>query len=169
MELGVRVILVGRTGLDARLRLDPAVEMIRVKSTLEAIGELSDPIDEHSPKSAVVIVGPDATPEPGATGNGRDTSQEFVRGLRLVDPDVRVLRSVANGHAEALEAAPAPFDGVVNADVSAEALRAMVHRQAGHGAPRQHAPPPPLGAEPKPAREPGADEPAGPGALPDPH
>ena len=31
-EAPLRVILVGRTGLDAKLRLDPAVELVRVKT-----------------------------------------------------------------------------------------------------------------------------------------
>ena len=55
-----RVILVGRTGLDQSLRRDADIELIRTRETIEAIGELGDPIDHESPAQAVVIVSPDA-------------------------------------------------------------------------------------------------------------
>jgi hypothetical protein len=131
--------------------------MIRVKSPLEAIGELSDPIDERSPKSAIVIVGSDAALEAG-TGNGRDGTDEFVRGLRLVDPRVRVLRTL--GRSELGEGQGwSHFDGVIDPEAGAEALRAIIHRKdalgadpgsSGSGSPLR-GPALPLGAEPKPA------------------
>lgn len=168
LRLDVRVILVGRTGLDARLRLDPAIEMIRVKSPLEAIGELSDPIDERSPKSAVVIVGAEAIPETSGNGAGHDASDELVRGLRLVDPRVRVLRTVGKARPGIAEQnGCAPYDGVIDPDLTPEALRALVHggahagaggAMAGPGArqesntPESHGPP--VGAEPKPGLRP---------------
>jgi diguanylate cyclase (GGDEF)-like protein len=180
LGLDVRVILVGRTGLDARLRLDPAVEMIRVKSPMEAIGELSDPIDERSPKSAVVIVGADAALDPSGNGSGRDGSDEFVRGLRLVDPHVRVLRTGSATRADGAERnGVAPFDGVVDPDLSSEALRNLIHGNGAEGpggVPAVGVPglisgpglevTPPLGAEPKPGTRPvhveyGSPEPPG--------
>ena len=45
----IRVILVGQTGLDAALRRDPAIELIRSRTPLDAIGELADPIVDTSP------------------------------------------------------------------------------------------------------------------------
>jgi diguanylate cyclase (GGDEF)-like protein len=114
-----RVILVGRTGLDGRLRLDPHVELVRVKTALEAVGELSDPIDSGSPAKSVVIIAPDA--EPGKQKAAREgASADFVAALRRVDPKVRVLR-LENG-----EVGNGDFDGQVNAAGSAEAIRAAV-------------------------------------------
>lgn len=80
-----RVILVGRTGLDQTLRRDPQIELIRCRDTIEAIGELGDPIDHESPDQAIVIVAPDAI---------EDTARErkqLINALRLIDPAVRVL------------------------------------------------------------------------------
>lgn len=184
MGLDVRVILVGRTGLDARLRLDPGVEMIRVKSPMEAIGELSDPIDERSPKSAVVIVGADAALEANGNIAARDTSDEFVRGLRLVDPRVRVLRTGASRAEGGERKGVAPYDGVVDPESSAEALRALIHGSgAGPEAARNgtgplvgsisgpglEMPPVPLGAElkPEPRAVPDAGIPEEPGRAPE--
>lgn len=79
-----RVILVGRTGLDQTLRRDKHIELIRTRDTLDAIGELSDPIDTQTPDHAAVIVAPDADP-------GADERSGFIDALRLVDPHVRAV------------------------------------------------------------------------------
>src|SRR5262245_65583798 len=52
----LRVILVGRTGLDAALRLDPQIELVRVQTPLEAVGELTWPVDASAASRAVVVV-----------------------------------------------------------------------------------------------------------------
>src|SRR5262245_2825714 len=83
-ELEVRVILVGRTGLDAKLRLDPGLELVRVRTSLEAIGELSDPIDDESPRACVVIFGEDG-------GEETDPPESVLKGLRMIDPAVGVV------------------------------------------------------------------------------
>ncbi|MFG0245114.1 MAG: GGDEF domain-containing protein [Phycisphaerales bacterium JB052] len=80
-----RVILVGRTGLDQTLRRDAQIELIRCRETIEAIGELGDPIDHESPSQPVVIVSPDAI------GDEPRERKQFVNALRLIDPTVRVL------------------------------------------------------------------------------
>ena len=80
-----RVILVGRTGLDQALRRDDEVELVRSRDSIDALGELSDPIDESSPARAVVIVSADAEPAGDELG-------AFLAALRRVDPFVRVLR-----------------------------------------------------------------------------
>ena len=56
----MRVILVGRTGLDGALRLDPAIELVRVPSPLEAVAELASPLIEPGSDRSVVVVGEDA-------------------------------------------------------------------------------------------------------------
>ncbi|MAO23032.1 MAG: hypothetical protein CMJ35_11450 [Phycisphaerae bacterium] len=80
-----RVILVGRTGLDQSLRRDAQIELIRCRETIEAIGELGDPIDHESPSQPVVIVSPDAI------GEETRERKQFVNALRLINPSVRVL------------------------------------------------------------------------------
>lgn len=80
-----RVILVGRTGLDQALRRDANIELIRCRETIEAIGELGDPIDHESPAQAVVIVNADALEDEPMQ------RKRFVNALRLVDPGVCVM------------------------------------------------------------------------------
>jgi diguanylate cyclase (GGDEF)-like protein len=80
-----RVILVGRTGLDQALRRDAGFELIRARDTLDALGELSDPIDESSPRRCVVVVSADAEPA------GEELTN-FLSALRRVDPQVRLVR-----------------------------------------------------------------------------
>ena len=114
IESPTRVILVGRTGLDAKLRLDPRLELVRVTSPLEAVGELSEPIDTADPWPSVVFVADDvAQREPGVG-----------RAAHEVDPKVRVYR-VGQGPAED------GYDGCVGLDATAEALRQMVHAVQG--------------------------------------
>lgn len=95
-----RVILVGRTGLDGALRRDPAIELIRASDSLDAIGELSDPIDDESPRASVVVVAPGAEP----AGEERGA---FLEALRRVDPGVRVLRAAGGD-------APEGYDGAID-------------------------------------------------------
>ncbi len=117
----LRVILVGRTGLDARLRLDPGMEVIRARTALDAIGELSDPIDDRSPAAAVVVVAPDAEPPVNGDSASRgDNLPNFLAGLRHVDPGVRVFR-VGAGSAQA-----GLYDGVVDPSATAQTLREML-------------------------------------------
>lgn len=80
-----RVILVGRTGLDQLLRREASIELIRTKDTIDAIGELSDPIDTQSPAQAAVVVAASIEPSDDELG-------EFIESLRLIDSQVRVLR-----------------------------------------------------------------------------
>lgn len=91
-----RVILVGRTGLDQTLRRDPQIELIRCRDTIEAIGELGDPIDHESPEQAIVIVAPDAIED-----SARERKQ-LINALRLIDPAVRVL--IVGDHAGEFDA-----------------------------------------------------------------
>ena len=134
-QLDVRVILVGTTGLDAALRLDPGIELVRVRTPLEAIGELSSPIDDHSPERAVVVVASDVekslgdqdptTGGPaagnGVTGGGSARIGDFVRGLRLVSPNVVVLGMGRGG----IKPPPA-YDATIAQDLPAETLRRVV-------------------------------------------
>lgn len=123
----VRVVLVGKTGLDGRLRLDPDVELVRVRTPLEAVGELSEPVTGASSLRSVVIIAPDADPavRRGPEGPQEDHARagEFLAALRHIDPAVRILRlETTEGDAPIR----AGYDGVVRADSPADSLRAEV-------------------------------------------
>lgn len=105
-----RVILVGRTGLDQALRRDDEVELVRSRDSIDALGELSDPIDESSPARAVVIVSADAEPAGDELG-------AFLAALRRVDPFVRVLR---------VGGMRPGYDGSLDREADAEAMRAVL-------------------------------------------
>jgi len=123
--MDVRVILLGRTGLDASLRLDPSLELVRVRTPLEAIGELAHPMDPLGPARAVVVVAPtvDGLLGEGAADEAR--VDEFVSALRVAHPGVVVL-GVQNGHP-----APASFDAGLRADATGDSLRAAVRWRPG--------------------------------------
>ena len=126
----VRVILVGRTGLDAALRLDPGVELIRVQQPLEAVGELASPVDASSPLRSVVVLSPEvewALRQPN-NGHGREAIEDFVRGLRVADPGVVVMGVIRNGSGDSPRGTP--LDGTIAADLSSEMLRAAIRQQA---------------------------------------
>ncbi len=79
----VRVVLVGRTGLEQMLRLDRSVELARVREPMHAIGELAEmsaPVDAR-PATVVVTAGAIAQTD----------LQAFRDALRSVDEEVRVI------------------------------------------------------------------------------
>ncbi|MBX9738143.1 MAG: GGDEF domain-containing protein [Phycisphaerales bacterium] len=129
----MRVIVVGRTGLETSLRRDDGIELIRAGNVLDAIGELNDPIDRNSPAQAVVIIGPESEPElVGLTTHG------LVSALREIDPRVRVL-GVARAET-ASRGGPPPLpqvggsvsalDGRVSTACDGNELRELVLRQS---------------------------------------
>ncbi len=129
----LRVILVGRTGLDQTLRRDRRIEVIRARTPMDAIGELSDPIDGQSPTRTIVIMAPDTEPSP-------DELPGFVQGLRIVDPHVRVARVDGDGSP--------PYDAIVHRGADADDLRLVFDQSLAQ--PEQEAPP-----EAAPPEEPG--------------
>ncbi|MBX3380803.1 MAG: diguanylate cyclase [Phycisphaeraceae bacterium] len=114
-----RVILVGRTGLDAKLRLDPDLELLRVRNPMEAIAELADPIDDQSPARAVVVFGEGSTP--GAGERADESMKAVIEGLRLVDPAVGVMAT-----APATDAIAQSVDAILDAARSAEEIREQI-------------------------------------------
>jgi diguanylate cyclase (GGDEF)-like protein len=113
-EASLRVILAGRTGLDAALRKDTSIELLRVKTPVELIGELSQPIDDQSPSDAVVIIGPEVEEKVEAA--------DMVTALRMISPRVRVLVSTATSPTQV------GFDGVIRPDATLEAFRELLRR-----------------------------------------
>ena len=104
----IRLITVSLPELDDALRRDRGVELVRAPDAYGALGELSDPIDESSPRDAVIAI------PVGALAPNR--AAEFVRAARRIDPGVRV---VAVG--EATEAGA--FDEVITLTGSEPPLR----------------------------------------------
>lgn len=152
----LRVILVGRTGLNAKLRADPALELLPVRTALEAIGELSDPIDATSPTSAVVIVGSDAAAAASKAAGPKGSLADFINGLRKVDPNVRVLKA-ADGESNGDIAGV--YDGVVRSDQSAEEIGRRIRAILGTPALRAGSSPvapPRTGSTPRAIEVPGS-------------
>lgn len=110
----VRVVLVGRTGLDAALRVDRSVELLRADSALDAIGELADPIDDTSPRAATIVLGPGSI-EP-------ERASAYVEAVRTLEPDVRIL-SQGNQPVDGLDGHIAPG---MDAQAVRRAVRPMV-------------------------------------------
>lgn len=126
----LRVILVGRTGLDARLRLDPAVELVRVKSALAAVGEVADAADRSA--RTVVVVAPDAEPESRSDADDElDHPAEFLRAVRTLNPGAKVVRlSGASGAGDSADI----YDAVVKSDATTQTLRALFGPASMNGA-----------------------------------
>lgn len=124
-----RVILVGRTGLDAKLRLDPDMELLRVRNPMEAIAELADPIDDQSPARAVVVFGEGSTPGVGERVD--ESMKAVIEGLRLVDPAVSVMAT-----SPAPESIAQSVDAILDAGRSAEEIREQIRapKQAARSA-----------------------------------
>lgn len=115
-----RVVLVGRTGLDAALRLDPRLELARVRSLLDAIAEVAA-YNLEAGQEACVVVAEDIAGD--ALGTGR--WERFLAQLRAQSPSARVLVCTGS-HARWPGAS-----GVLNPAMSAESLRESVAKQSG--------------------------------------
>ena len=88
----LRVVLVGRTGLDSTLRLDPMIELVRVGSALEAVGEVASPPPGTSPARTAVVISHDAEAELNEkSAQSHEHLADFVASLRLADPHAVVL------------------------------------------------------------------------------
>lgn len=97
----------GRTGLDQTLRRDAQIELIRCRDSIEAIGELGDPIDHESPAQSIVMISADAIED------DTQSHKQFINALRLIDPGVCVLRVARNA---------GEFDGCVQQSQSLSEL-----------------------------------------------
>ena len=114
--LRARVVLVGRTGLDAKLRLDLDLELIRSRTALEAIGELGNPVGGPAERT-FVIVGHDAD-----IGGRTGSAAEFVDAVHRVVRGARVLVLDDLNH-PGIDA----YEGVVDPSMSTARLRSLIH------------------------------------------
>ncbi|MBY0112808.1 MAG: diguanylate cyclase [Phycisphaerales bacterium] len=160
------MILVGRTGLDAKLRADPDLELLRVRNAMEAIAELGDPIDELSPAQAVVVFGEGATP--GLEPRADESLSDAVAGLRLVDPGVAVLATTPLPATllAALDGAVDP--GADSEDIADQIRAAGTLPEAPLQAPLQSPAQPPTKSAPEQATQPAASHPQAPATAPKP-
>ncbi|MCE7974668.1 MAG: GGDEF domain-containing protein [Leptolyngbya sp. PLA1] len=115
------MVLLGRTGLDAALRLDPGIELVRVKTPLEAIGEVANPIDDQSPARAVVVVGTKVK----ELEERPESAADFVSSLRVAHPGIVVI-GVQNGLV-----LPSAFDAGLDPGASPEMLRLAMRWSPG--------------------------------------
>jgi diguanylate cyclase (GGDEF)-like protein len=113
---GCRVVLVGRTDLDGSLRHDPGVQLARVRTPLDAVGEFAAISDPADPRPAAVIVGPGELPLPDAG--------EFASALKAIDPEVRVI-----GMGD-LNGVTSAFDATLPVRADAGALRRALYPDA---------------------------------------
>lgn len=91
-ETRVRIILVGKTGADAALRLNPNFEVARANTPLEAMGEVAHPMGHVA--RTVVVLGDDvlaALQANPASEAGCDRTADFVACLRRLDASLVVL------------------------------------------------------------------------------
>lgn len=131
-SLNLRVILAGKTGLEATLRKDPGIELIRARTALEALGELSEPIDAESPDRTVVIVGTDVAKTV--------VSRELTAAIKVLRPDTTTLLAIEGGGQDP------SFDGTIPPGSDHVALRSVLSGKTAPTAARQPAKP----AKPEP-------------------
>lgn len=119
-----RIVLVGRTGLDGVLAAPSSTELVRVRSGMDALGEVSawkrngNPIEGEQ----VVVLGEAIDADPSLL-----RARRFVEALRRLDPEVRVLAVGRPLHDEG-EGAEA-FDGWLDIDDPAYSSRVLLQGQ----------------------------------------
>jgi diguanylate cyclase (GGDEF)-like protein len=128
-SIDLRIVLVGRTGLDGRLRLDPRVELLRAANPLDAVGETAEAARHAGDGPVVVVVSAASDPgAPPAPGRAEDLGKrrEFLAALRRSGPQVRILYLDDHGHA------PDGYDGTLKPDAGADVIRAVLNGRAGN-------------------------------------
>lgn len=108
----LRVVLLGRTGLESTLRDDASIDMIRARSALEAVGEVASPPAAVRAYPVVVVVGQGGEPTAQAP--------EFLAALREANPSVRVVRIGAPAIDGSL------YDAILDDGVTCASLRRVI-------------------------------------------
>ena len=95
----LRVIVVGRTGYEGVLRTNPDIELVRVRTGLDAVGELASPVSGALAPRTAMIVGPSADLAQASEAMLAD----FFRAVRSADPGIRVLRAFIDDETDAID------------------------------------------------------------------
>jgi diguanylate cyclase (GGDEF)-like protein len=127
--LPVRVVLVGQTGLDLPLRLDPSIELRRVPTAVHAIGEAAEPLvvtEEGQEGAVTVILSPETDP--------RVDAGDFLQNLRQVRPSARVLRLLSSDETTGAKTAAGEYDGTIRFGTPPDEIRRLVREIHTQGA-----------------------------------
>lgn len=141
-----RVILAGRTGLDAALRLDQTLELVRVATLIEAVAEVAMPLPGQ-PEGVTVVVSDELARE---AGQGR--VNRLCEQLRAGPARVRILLSRTTDPTDDFKPQSWGFDDVVGPERPSADVRSMM--RAMHGKPTQPRQEPQVQREPEAIREP---------------
>lgn len=119
-----RIVLVGRTGLDGVLAAPSSTELVRVRSGMDALGEVSSWKRDGTIHDGeqVVVLGEAIDADPSLL-----RARRFVEALRRLDPEVRVLAVGRPLHDEG-EGSEA-FDGWLDIDDPAYSSRVLLQGQ----------------------------------------
>ena len=112
----VRVVLLGRTGVEAELRGDDGIETVIARTPLEAVGEVASPPASSVSRPTVVLVGPGGEPSRQAGA--------FLSAIRDADPSALLVRVGRDDSGN-----EAMYDAVVDA-ASGDTIREMVRPSA---------------------------------------
>lgn len=138
----LRVVLIGSAPLDRALRRDPGIELLRARTPLLAIGELTQPIDEDSPARTVVVVGEECLPA--------DHTAPFAAAVRQIDPSAQIFALASDPLADV----PSSFTGTLSPSDGVDVFRAAVQRATQRDRAPRHAqqdqPIPPAPQQPAP-------------------
>lgn len=125
MQADTRVILAGRTGLDAALRLDQSLELVRVSTLAELVAEVASPLPDQ-PERVTAVVGEDLARE---AGQGRVI--RLCEQLRAIAPYTRILLSRTNDAANAFKPESWGFDDAVGPESPSGDVRSMMRAMKG--------------------------------------
>ncbi|MEQ9095747.1 MAG: GGDEF domain-containing protein [Phycisphaerales bacterium] len=133
-----RIVLVGRTGLDGVLAAPATTEMVRVRSGMDALGEVSAWSRQRHDQSGeqVVVLGEAIDADPTLL-----RARKLVEALRRLDPNVRVLAVGRPLHDEGQEQGEDTFDGWLDIDDPAFSSRVLLHGQRAARAATPDSPP----------------------------
>ncbi len=106
------VVLVGRTDLDGALRHDPGVQLARVRTPIDAVGEFAEMVDPDRPCPSAVVVGPGVLQASEA--------EDFAHAMRTIDPEVRLIGMGPQ------DGAAGAFDATLPARADAASLRRLL-------------------------------------------
>ena len=113
----LRVILVGRTGLEGSLRREHGIELVRARTPLDAVGEHGLPMPGTPERTLVVLSAEQAR---------SDDAAELIRALRRVNSKVKVL--AVRGPIAPGSGPQAPTDGLISGDADGAEVMSLMRQ-----------------------------------------